>query len=277
MTQPFAWDSEGKPEWGFDYGSYLFTDCYPAGQNNTRYRSKVTNLRKAKVVDEDAITISRSLWLEIQEPNEGSESWQNAFRWMVRQIKSENPQLSPPITEPKTYLTTDQFIKICKSLSDKKLRELEKARDAAVFAARDVARYAGWCAARYAAYSAANSAAWDEAYSAAWDAAWYTARDANLAIRAKDKITTEQFNILMHPWTSCDLSPFAEDWEAVLNPKVGEPKNFGAIVEATYNGARGLFFNDGTKTVPWCARNESANCFWDELINPTIKSEGLEG
>ena len=103
MTQPFAWEFEGKPEWGFDYGGYLFTFCYTESQNNTRYKSKVTNLRKAKVVDEDAITVSRSLWLEIQEPNDGSESWQNAFRWMVRQIKYENPQLSPPITEPKNF------------------------------------------------------------------------------------------------------------------------------------------------------------------------------
>ena len=113
----------------------------------------------------------------------------------------------------KTYLTTDQFIKVWKSLSDEKLRELGKARDAAV--------------------------------SAAWSAARYAARDANLAILAKDKTTKEQFNILTHPWTSCGLSFYAEDWEAVLNPKVenkllelldsrqedyGDPKdNFTAI------------------------------------------------
>jgi len=84
----------------------------------------------------------------------------------------------------KTYLTTDQFIKVYKSLSDEKLRELGKARDEANSAAR------------------------------------YAARDANLAILAKDKTTKEQFNILTHPWTSCGLSLYAEDWEAVLNPKV---------------------------------------------------------
>ena len=164
-----------------------------------------------------------------------------------------------------TYLTTEQFIKVYKSLSNEKLRELEKARDAA--------DSADWYVARDVAWNAARSAGWRAAWNPAWNVAW----DADLAIRAKDKITKEQFNLLMHPWVSCDLSPFVEDWEAVLNPKVGEPKNFGAIVEANYNGARGLFFNDGTKTVPWCARNESANCFWDELINPIIISEGVEG
>jgi len=141
----------------------------------------------------------------------------------------------------KTYLTTDQFIKVYKSLSDEKSRELSKA----------------WYAANSAANSAARDVAWDAAYSAAWYAAdlatwnvadlatWNVARDADLAIRAKDKTTKEQFNILTHPWTSCGLSFYAEDWEAVLNPKVenkllelldlrqedyGDPKdNFTAI------------------------------------------------
>ena len=111
-------------------------------------------------------------------------------------------------TEPKTYLTTDQFIKVFKSLSDEKSREVGKA----------------WSAANPAAWSAAWDAAWDAAYSKAWyaskSAAWSAALDADLAILAKDKITAEQFEILTSPWTSCGLSLFAEDWSDLINPVV---------------------------------------------------------
>ena len=117
----------------------------------------------------------------------------------------------------KTYLTTDQFIKVFKSLSDGKSRELDVAYSAVNFAAWRTARDAAWLTAR--------DAAWYAAWSAARAAAWSAARDADLAILAKDAITPEYFNILMHPWTSCDLSPFVEDWEAVLNPKVEDAEN----------------------------------------------------
>ena len=205
MTQLLAWEYEGNPEWGFDYGGYLFTACYPESQNDTRYKSKVTNLRKVKVVDE---------------------------------------------TEQKTYLTTEQFIKVFKSLSDEKSRELSKAWNAANFAARNAAR------------------------NAADFATWNVARDADLAILAKDAITKEHFNILMQPWISCDLSPFVEDWEAVLNPKVEEPKNFGAAVEAeilnhkprmkwVHRGDGTWYSEDG-----WSAK-------WRDFPNPSIISEGV--
>ena len=100
-TQLWAWKYNGQDEVGFIMNGGLL--CFQNASTlhlSFLWPKEVTNLRKANVVDEDAITVSRSLWLEIQVPNEGSESWQNAFRWMVRQIKSENPQLSPPITEP---------------------------------------------------------------------------------------------------------------------------------------------------------------------------------
>lgn len=177
----------------------------------------------------------------------------------------------------KTYLTTDQFIKVGQSLDEPKQKELHAAWNAARYAAWDAAWNATWYSAWYAARDAARDDAWDDAWCAAWYDALCAAWDADLAILVKNKISNEQFETLTSPWTSCGLSLYAEDWDEVLNPKVVEPKNFGAIVEATYNGARGLFFNDGTKTVPWCARNESANCFWDELINPIIISEGVEG
>jgi len=59
-------------------------------------------------------------------------------------------------------------------------------------------------------------------------------------------------------------------------PPVQEPTNFGAIVEATHAGTKDLFFNDGTNNVPWVARQLQVNCFWDELINPVVISEGLK-
>ena len=226
MTQLFAWDFEGKPEWGFDYEGYLFTSCYSSRQNSIRYKSKITNFRKVKVVDE---------------------------------------------IEQKTYLTTEQLIKVYKSFNDEKLKELKVAWRADSSAAR----YEACSAARYEACSAAWSVAWSAAWSAAWSVAWPAARDADLAIRAKDKITKEQFNLLMQPWTSCNLSPFVEDWEAVLNPKVEEPKNFGAKVK---DSTEKEFIGDGFGN--WVVVGKpflmTPILKWSDLINPIIKSEGVE-
>ena len=101
------------------------------------------------------------------------------------------------------------------------------------------------------------------------------ARDADLAILAKDKTTKEQFNILTHSWTSCGLSLYAEDWEAVLNPKVEEPKNFGAIVEASSYGTdtkRQKWMRDGKGT--WRSEDGTWTLNWRDLINPVVISEG---
>ncbi len=230
MTQLFAWDFEGKPEWGFDYGSFLFTSCYSSRQNNPRFKPKVTNFRKVKVVDE---------------------------------------------IEQKTYLTTEQFIKAYKSLNDEKLKELKVAWRAASSTARYAAWSVAWSVAWHAAWSAAWFAAWSEAWSAADSAAWCAAGDVDLAILTKDKITKEQFNLLMQPWTSCDLSLYAEDWEEVLNPKVEEPKNFGAVVEAEImnHKPRMKWVHRGSGT--WYSE-DGWSASWSDFINPTIKSEGVE-
>ena len=155
-------------------------------------------------------------------------------------------------TEQKTYLTTEQFIKVYKSLSDEKSRELGKAWNEA----RSVAWYAAWSVGRY----------------AGRDTAWYAAWDADLAVLAKDKITAEQFEILTSPWTSCGLSLYAEDWEQVLNPKVVEPKNFGAIVEAStrHYGFQSWFL---AKNGTWTGEDED-HIDWSDLINPVVISEG---
>ena len=192
MTQLWAWEYEGKTEFGWKHWERTSVSLYVAQDSSVspiRDISQVTNLRKVKVVDE---------------------------------------------TEPKTYLTTDQFIKVWKSLDDDKYKELKAARDAAR------------------------------------DAAW----DADLAIVVRDKITPDQFNILVQPWISCGLSLYAEDWEEVLNPKVVEPKNFGAIVEAStrHYGFQSWFL---AKNGTWTGENEH-HIDWSDLINPTIISEGVE-
>ena len=251
MIQLWMWEYEGKIEYGerFYRGDDEFCRTF---NNKERYRLLVTHLRKAKVVDEDAVT--------------------------------------------KTYLTTDQFIKVWKSLDEPKQKELHAARETAWYATWETARNAAWDAARNAAWDAARNAAWDAARNAAWyaarnaawdaardaawdaarDAAWYAARNADRAILVKDKISDEQFNLLTSPWTSCGLSLYAEDWDEVLNPPITEPKNFGAIVEAEYaDEPRTKWIRIRTATgTAWQSAEDTAT--WQYLITPTIISEGVE-
>jgi len=100
------WKCNGQDEFGYELsnrshdGSRRFARIDSGTSGFMRDTRFITDLHKVKVVDADAITISRNLWLEIQEPNPGSVGWQHAFRWMVKEIKKENPQLTPPVTEP---------------------------------------------------------------------------------------------------------------------------------------------------------------------------------
>ena len=244
MTQLWAWEYKGKAEWGLDLESSLWTLCHPVGENESRNKFQVTNLRKVKVVDEDA-----------------------------------DP--TPPITK-KTYLTTDQFIKVWKSLDDAKIKQLSEAW----VAIKSAAWFETWSAAWFETRSAAWSAAWLETQSAAWFeagyadlfearyAAWYLARSADLAVLAKDKLTAKQFEILTSPWTSCGLSLFVEDWEQVLTPPITEPKNFGAIVKWGTNEA---FLN---RVGEWIHTETFHRYSWGKILrechNLTIISEGVE-
>jgi len=112
-------------------------------------------------------------------------------------------------------MTTEQFIEAWKSLDDDKRKELSAASVAAWYAARltawDTACITDW------------DAAWNIAWLTAWDTAWNIARKASLAVLVRDKITAEQFEILTQPWTSCQLSLFAEDWD-FTNDDIGDPK-----------------------------------------------------
>jgi len=182
-----------------------------------------------------------------------------------------------------TYLTTEQFIKVRKSLSDEKCKELCATWHAAYDAIWNDAWNAAWNAAR----DDARNAIWDYTQNAtrnatrnaAWDAAWYATWNADFAIHAKDKVTSEQFEILTKPWTSCGLSLYAEDWEQVLNPKVVEPKNFGAIVEAetvSWVNRRKFVKLVGVAGLTWFNEEQRKYFVWSDLINPTIISEGVE-
>jgi hypothetical protein len=146
MNQLWAWEYKEKTEFGWRYWERTLVSLYTAEDSSMspiKDISQVTKLRKVKIVDEDAVQ-----------------------------------EITPPTT--KTYLTTEQFIKVWKSLDNDKYQELK----------------------------------------AVWHAVWGAARDADLAIVVRDKITPDQFNILVQPWTSCGLSLFAEDWEEVLNPTI---------------------------------------------------------
>ena len=75
------------------------------------------------------------------------------------------------------------------------------ARSAAWDAAGSAARSAAWDAAWGAAGGAARSAAWSAARSAAWDAAG----SAALALLARDRITTQQFDVLTAPMRAAGI------------------------------------------------------------------------
>ena len=185
MTDLFMWEYEGKTEFGYKYEARFLTLMDPY---LSKWRNEVTNLRPAKVVDEDAvqeITSADGLWV-----HDGKE-WRTRYAmWRGKPLKTKEDwdnyylAINPPVT--KTYLTTEQFITVWNSLDDEKRKEL----------------HAAW------------NAAWDAAWYATRNAAWYATRnaawDADLAVLVKDKISDEHFEILTKPWTSCGLSLFVE-------------------------------------------------------------------
>ena len=297
MTELFMWEYEGKMEFGYKYEARFLTLTDPY---LSKWRNEVTNLRPAKVVDEDAVVLDPALFQRAQfalwETSEGRKQIIFPTETADKIWKQLLPP-TPPVT--KTYLTTEQFIKVYKSLDDAKMKQLCVARSAdqsaARFAAQSAARSMEWRVRHFAAWSVDWSADWSVAQSAALNAAW----DADLAVLARDKITDEHFEILTKPWTSCGLSLFAEDWEEVLNPKVLEPKGFGAIVEAhtkKYSRQQWVRINENTwETASWAVGRKNRRKFvklvgvagatwfdetqqsyfvWSDLINPVVISEG---
>ena len=110
--------------------------------------------------------------------------------------------------ETKTYLSTEQFIEVYESLSHEKKKELS-----AAWSAREAKTRLAACGT---AWDEEWWEAWYEAWPEAWDVAWKAATDADLALRTKDLISDGYFLILTHPWTSCNLSLYAEGWADVL-------------------------------------------------------------
>ena len=250
----YTWEYEGRKYYGFMRHGRL----WGKGEDDVIeavLKSEVSNFHPAKVVD--ALVIDNAqlniLRLAVEEGIEGIDSWRTktypqpdesvkargALAAISQIVNGFSIPLTPPVT--KTYLKTEQFIKVWKSLDDAKIKELSAARDAA----------------------------------------WYTPRYASLAVLVKDKITTEQFEILTKPWTSCGLSLFAEDWDEVLNPPVTEPTGFGAIVKASFKAFPGRprqrWVSSPTYqgTLLWHSEDCSMQP-WSDLINPTILSEGLK-
>ena len=289
MNNLFMWDYQGQTEFGWKHSERTSASLYVASDSSVspiRDISQVTNFRPAKVVDEDDAVISGV------KADDLDFILEKAVRALPEDSKTQDQLASvrvrlqgvtPPIT--KTYLTTEQFIKVWKSLDESKQKELHAARFAAQFtirsatwsAARDAARGAAQFTNAYAIRSAARSAALGVDWYAIGGAVWY----ADLAIFVRDKITPDQFNILVQPWTSCGLSLYAEDWEEVLNPKVVEPKNFGAIVEASvkelFSRRKWLLVGNYPNTLESMWRSADGKCRnWHSLINPTIISEGVE-
>ena len=68
-----------------------------------------------------------------------------------------------------------------------------------------------------------------------------------------------------------------------VTPPITEPKNFGAIVEASHKGTLSLgrikwvrLRVEGYRDEWWSDKNMGSAC-WSDLNNPTIISEGVEG
>ena len=291
----YTWEYEGRKYYGFMRHGRL----WGKGEDDVIeavLKSEVSNFHPAKVVD--ALVIDNLqltiLRLAVKEGIEGIDSWRTktypqpdesvkargAFAVISQIVDGFSIPLTPPVT--KTYLKTKQFIKVWKSLDDAKIKELSAARDAARDSAWDFAWDSAWAAAWDEVWFAPWSEAWEAAWDAARDAAWSAAWSADLAVLVKDKITTEQFEILTKPWTSCGLSLFAEDWDEVLNPRITEPTGFGAIVEAKCIIAY-PFANWGEDS--WAGKwlklhggkwqsTDGHQRNWSDLINPTILSEG---
>ena len=104
MSQLWAWEYEGQDEVGWRHGERTSFSLFVVRDSLVlvnRDISQVTNLRKVKVVDEDAITISKKLWGWI---NSSDVIYEKGWRIRER-ISSENPQLNttPPVTEPKNF------------------------------------------------------------------------------------------------------------------------------------------------------------------------------
>ena len=102
MNQLWAWEYEGKTEVGEQFKRGHDELCRTFN-NKERYRLIVTNLRKVKMVDEDAVVI------DLKKIPDARLKAQNTH-WILRNQEYEASligevlnQLTPPVTEPKNF------------------------------------------------------------------------------------------------------------------------------------------------------------------------------
>ena len=113
LGQLWAWEHEGKTEYGWKHWERTQVSLYVAQDSSVspiRNISKVTNLRKVKVVDEDAIVLTgitkaELIWFTDGLNTTGSLN-HGAFPRQFESIKeriSRQLDPTPPITEPKNF------------------------------------------------------------------------------------------------------------------------------------------------------------------------------
>ena len=110
MIQLWAWEYEGKAEVGWRHGERTSFSLFVVQDSLVlvnRDISQVTDLRKVKVVDEDAVqerTSADGLWV-----HDGKE-WRTRYAmWRGKPLKTKEDwdnyyiAINPPITEPKNF------------------------------------------------------------------------------------------------------------------------------------------------------------------------------
>ena len=110
MTQLWAWEYKGKTEYGWKHWERTSVSLYVAQDSSVSPImdiSQVTNLRKVKVVDEDAVqerTSADLLWV-----HDGKE-WRTRYAmWRGKPLKTKEDwdnyylAMNPQVTEPKNF------------------------------------------------------------------------------------------------------------------------------------------------------------------------------
>ena len=102
-TQLWMWEYQGQTEFGNITESFAWTSSYSFGRNQRREKNLVTNLRPAKVVDEDAAVIKGaseaelSLMLSFAAVDASRQGRDSKY---VARMAMLAAQFDPPVLEP---------------------------------------------------------------------------------------------------------------------------------------------------------------------------------